>query len=167
MQLPDGASLERTDAVAKKVRDILQGDARRRHRRLDQRPQLPDQRGAVELGGRVRHSEAVGRARPPEQSASNLVAQVRGKLLGIPDAFALSFDPPSIPGLGATGGFEFQVEDLTRPRQRCAQRCRAGADRRGAQAAGAQPAAAVLLVLDLDAAIQLRSRPQQGEAARA
>ena len=24
----------------------------------------------------------------------------------------LSFDPPSIPGLGATGGFEFQVEDL-------------------------------------------------------
>ena len=31
----------------------------------------------------------------------------------IPDAFALSFDPPSIPGLGATGGFEFQLEDLT------------------------------------------------------
>ena len=30
----------------------------------------------------------------------------------IPGAFALSFDPPSIPGLGATGGFEFQVEDL-------------------------------------------------------
>src|SRR5215475_12560045 len=30
----------------------------------------------------------------------------------IPEAFALSFDPPSIPGLGATGGFEFQVEDL-------------------------------------------------------
>jgi multidrug efflux pump subunit AcrB len=25
----------------------------------------------------------------------------------------LSFDPPSIPGLGTTGGFEFQVEDLT------------------------------------------------------
>jgi hydrophobe/amphiphile efflux-1 (HAE1) family protein len=38
---------------------------------------------------------------------------VRPKLLQIPEAFALSFDPPSIPGLGATGGFEFQVEDLT------------------------------------------------------
>ena len=25
----------------------------------------------------------------------------------------MSFDPPSIPGLGATGGFEFQVEDLS------------------------------------------------------
>jgi multidrug efflux pump subunit AcrB len=26
---------------------------------------------------------------------------------------AISFDPPSIPGLGATGGFEFEVEDLS------------------------------------------------------
>ncbi len=51
--------------------------------------------------------------RPPEQSASRIVAEVRPKLLGIPDAIALSFDPPSIPGLGATGGFEFQVEDLS------------------------------------------------------
>jgi HAE1 family hydrophobic/amphiphilic exporter-1 len=31
----------------------------------------------------------------------------------LPGAFVLSFDPPSIPGLGATGGFEFQIEDLT------------------------------------------------------
>src|ERR1700709_2039710 len=35
------------------------------------------------------------------------------KLLMVPEAFVLSFDPPSIPGLGATGGFEFQVEDLS------------------------------------------------------
>ena len=38
---------------------------------------------------------------------------MRPKLLAIPDAFALSFDPPSVNGLGTTGGFEFQVEDLT------------------------------------------------------
>src|SRR5260370_9468982 len=51
--------------------------------------------------------------RPPEQGASNIVASVRPKLLGLPGAVALSFDPPSIPGLGTTGGFEFQVEDLS------------------------------------------------------
>ncbi len=51
--------------------------------------------------------------RPPEQTASNIVAKVRPQLLGLPGGLALSFDPPSIPGLGATGGFEFQVEDLT------------------------------------------------------
>ena len=51
--------------------------------------------------------------RGPEENASDFVAAVRPKLLAIPDAFALSFDPPSINGLGATGGFEFEVEDLT------------------------------------------------------
>ena len=64
VQLPDGASLERTDAVAEKVRDILQATPGVRDRGLHQRAQFPDQRGAVELGGRVRGLEAVGRARP-------------------------------------------------------------------------------------------------------
>ena len=41
------------------------------------------------------------------------MAAVRPKLLSLPGAIALSFDPPSIPGLGTTGGFEFEVEDLT------------------------------------------------------
>jgi HAE1 family hydrophobic/amphiphilic exporter-1 len=50
--------------------------------------------------------------RGPDQNASKLVADVRGKLLQMPEAFALSFDPPSIPGIGTTGGFEFVVEDL-------------------------------------------------------
>ena len=51
--------------------------------------------------------------RGAEQNASKIVATSDPKLLAIPDALALSFDPPSIPGLSATGGFEFQVEDLT------------------------------------------------------
>ena len=111
VQGPDGASLERTDAVAKKVRDILQATPGVDIVGFDQRPQLPDQRRAVEFGGGVRDPEALGE-RGPEESASPIVAQVRPKLLGIPEAFALSFDPPSIHGLGATGGFEFEVEDL-------------------------------------------------------
>ncbi|MHB1287025.1 MAG: efflux RND transporter permease subunit, partial [Leptospirales bacterium] len=46
-------------------------------------------------------------------TASMIVNAVRPKLLAIPQAIALSFDPPSIPGLGSTGGFEFELEDLT------------------------------------------------------
>ena len=112
IQLPDGASLERTDAVAKQVRDILKGTP------------------GVEIVGSISGLNFLTKAaqsnsavefailkpwdeRPPEQGASNIVASVRPKLLGLPGAIALSFDPPSIPGLGATGGFEFQVEDLT------------------------------------------------------
>ena len=113
VQLPDGASLERTDAVATQGARHPAGDARRRHRRLDQRPELPDQRGAVELGRRVRHPEAVGRATRPGRRPSRSSPRCGRSCCAIPDALALSFDPPSIPGLGATGGFEFQVEDLT------------------------------------------------------
>jgi hydrophobe/amphiphile efflux-1 (HAE1) family protein len=112
IQLPDGASLQRTDIVAKQVRDVLKTTP------------------GVEIVGSISGLNFLTRAaqsnsavefailkpwdeRPPEQGASNLVASVRPKLLQIPGAIALSFDPPSIPGLGTTGGFEFQIEDLT------------------------------------------------------
>ncbi|MDR3448687.1 MAG: efflux RND transporter permease subunit, partial [Alphaproteobacteria bacterium] len=112
IQLPDGASLERTDAVAKKVRDVLQST-----------PGV-DIVGSISglnfLTNAAQSNSAVEFAilkpwdqRPPEQNASRLVAELRPKLLSIPEAIVLSFDPPSIPGLGATGGFEFQVEDLS------------------------------------------------------
>jgi HAE1 family hydrophobic/amphiphilic exporter-1 len=112
IQLPDGASLARTDEVAKKVRGILKAT-----------PGV-DIVGSISglnfLTNAAQSSSAVEFAilkpwdeRPPEQNASKIVANVRGKLLQIPEAIVLSFDPPSIPGLGATGGFEFQVEDLT------------------------------------------------------
>ncbi|WP_051228714.1 efflux RND transporter permease subunit [Pleomorphomonas oryzae] len=112
VQLPDGASLERTNRVAEQVRDIL-----------EKTPGV-DIVGAISglnfLTSAAQSNSAVEFAilkpweeRGPEQNASKIVEEVRPKLLGIPDAFALSFDPPSIPGLGATGGFEFQVKDLT------------------------------------------------------
>ncbi|MBB4201125.1 hydrophobe/amphiphile efflux-1 family RND transporter [Rhodoblastus sphagnicola] len=112
IQLPDGASLERTDAVAKKVRDVLQAtpgvDIVGSISGLNFLTNAAQSNSAVEFAILKPWDE-----RPPEQSASRIVAEVRPKLLGIPDAIALSFDPPSIPGLGATGGFEFQVEDLS------------------------------------------------------
>jgi HAE1 family hydrophobic/amphiphilic exporter-1 len=112
VQLPDGASLQRTDEVAKQVRDLLQST-----------PGV-DIVGAITglnfLTNAAQSNSAVEFAilkpwdqRGPDQNASAIVNAVRPKLLGLPGAFALSFDPPSIPGLGATGGFEFQVEDLT------------------------------------------------------
>jgi len=111
IQLPDGASLERTDAVAGKVRDILQATPGVQIvgsiSGLNFLTSAQQSNSAVEFAILKPWSE-----RPPSQSATNLVNQVRPKLLGIPEAIVLSFDPPSIPGLGATGGFEFQLEDL-------------------------------------------------------
>jgi hydrophobe/amphiphile efflux-1 (HAE1) family protein len=112
IQLPDGASLERTDAAAKKVRDILQAtpgvDIVVSISGLNFLTNAAQSNAAVEFAILKPWDE-----RPPEQNASRIVAKVRPQLLAIPDAVALSFDPPSIPGLGSTGGFEFEVEDLS------------------------------------------------------
>ncbi|RWK10067.1 multidrug efflux RND transporter permease subunit [Mesorhizobium sp.] len=112
IQLPDGASLERTDAVAQKARDILQNtpgvDIVGSISGLNFLTSAAQSNSAVEFAILKPWDE-----RGPDQNASKLVEQVRGKLLQMPEAFALSFDPPSIPGLGTTGGFEFQVEDLS------------------------------------------------------
>ena len=111
VQLPDGASLQRTDAVAKKVRDILQAtpgvDIVGAISGLNFLTNAAQSNSAVEFAILKPWNE-----RGPDETASKIVAETRMKLLQIPDAFALSFDPPSIPGLGTTGGFEFEVEDL-------------------------------------------------------
>ncbi|MGO9134944.1 MAG: efflux RND transporter permease subunit [Methylovirgula sp.] len=112
IQLPDGASLERTDAVAKQVRGTLLA--------------TPGVDNVISISGlnfltnASQSNSAVEFAilkpwdeRSAAENASRIVANVRPKLLSIPGAIALSFDPPSIPGLGTTGGFEFEVEDLT------------------------------------------------------
>ncbi|WP_419696180.1 efflux RND transporter permease subunit [Mesorhizobium muleiense] len=112
IQLPDGASLERTDAVARKAREILQNtpgvDIVGSISGLNFLTSAAQSNSAVEFAILKPWDE-----RGPDQSASKLVADVRSKLMELPEAFALSFDPPSIPGIGTTGGFEFQVQDLT------------------------------------------------------
>jgi HAE1 family hydrophobic/amphiphilic exporter-1 len=112
IQLPDGASLQRTEAVAEKVRTILAAQ--------DGVMDVIPVTGTNFLTGANQSNSAVEFAllkpwaeRGARLTASNILAAVRPKLLAIPDAVALSFDPPSIPGIATTGGFEFQVEDLT------------------------------------------------------
>jgi HAE1 family hydrophobic/amphiphilic exporter-1 len=109
-QLPDGASLERTEAVAEKIRGILAAE--------DGVQDVVSVSGLNFLTS-ANQSNAVAAfavLKPWSErgslTASQIVARVRPKLLAIPESVALSFDPPAIPGIAATGGFEFQVEDL-------------------------------------------------------
>ena len=101
----------RTDAVALKVRDILQATPGVQIAGfisgLNFLTNAAQSNSAIEFAVLKPWSE-----RGPDENASKLVAQVRPKLLAIPEAFALSFDPPSVNGLGTTGGFELEVEDL-------------------------------------------------------
>jgi hydrophobe/amphiphile efflux-1 (HAE1) family protein len=112
IQLPDGASLERTEAVAENVRKILAAQ--------DGVQDVIPVTGANFLTGANQSNSAVEFAlltpwaeRGAKLTASHILDTVRPKLSAISDAVALSFDPPSIPGIATTGGFEFEVEDLT------------------------------------------------------
>ncbi len=113
VQLPDGASLARTEQVVKQIRGIVM-----------ERPEVDDVVAITGLNFLTNSQQSNSAAafailkpwaeRPGKQhSAQAIVAALKPRLLGLPDAIALSFDPPSIPGLGTTGGFEFEVEDLT------------------------------------------------------
>ena len=112
IQMPDGSSLQRTDEFAKKVRGILQStpgvDIVGSITGFNFLTYAAQSNAAVEFAILKPWDE-----RPPEQSAPNLVNALRMKLLSLPEGIALSFDPPSIPGMGSTGGFEFQIEDLS------------------------------------------------------
>ena len=163
VQGPDGASLERTDAVAQKVRDILQATPGRADRRLHQRAQFSHQRRAVEFGGRVRRPEALERAGPGRE---RLGPRRSGPAEASGDSRGLRAELRSAVGQRPRHDRRVRVRSRgsRRQGQRRAQRRDPGADRRGAQAAGAQPAVAVHFLLGLDAAALLRPRPDQGEA---
>ena len=45
-----------------------------------------------------------------EEQIQGLLAKVRGQLAQFPEATIAAFNPPSIPGLGNTGGFDFRLE---------------------------------------------------------
>ena len=47
-------------------------------------------------------------------AASDIVARVAPKLFAIPGAIVAAFEPPAIQGIGAFGGFQFQLQDLGR-----------------------------------------------------
>jgi HAE1 family hydrophobic/amphiphilic exporter-1 len=51
--------------------------------------------------------------RGPGESVGEVMAALKKQLTDLDAGVVVTFDPPSIPGIGQTGGFEFQLEDLT------------------------------------------------------
>ncbi|WP_434513271.1 efflux RND transporter permease subunit [Dechloromonas sp. ARDL1] len=109
VQLPAAASLNRTQAVTEKVDAILQG-----YEAVDKRLII---NGYNILNGAPQSDSAlfVATLKPWSERAGDSLKTV---LLGtymqgvkLPDAVVLAFNPPPIPGLGATGGFSFKLQD--------------------------------------------------------
>lgn len=112
LQLPEAAALGRTEAVLNQVEDILQNT-----------PGVQDVisiAGFSLLGGGNASNAALAIAvlehwdqrSTPELSLDAILGRIWGQFGTIPGASAIAFVPPSIPGLGMTGGFELQLQAL-------------------------------------------------------
>ncbi len=110
-QLPEAASLERTDAVVHKISEIILAQ--------------PGVQGAVAFPGFSVVSGAntsnTGTIfvplKPFEErvaqglSSGRILGELQPKMAGIKEAFIGVFPPPPILGLGSLGGFKVQVQD--------------------------------------------------------
>ncbi len=110
IQLPPAASLERTDAVLRKVDTVLL-----RHRDTIENFNMI---GGFSLGTRVSASNNAFYffgLRPWSErplDAEQLVQRLNGEFRrDVPEAIVVAVMPPAIPGLGSQGGFSFWLQD--------------------------------------------------------
>ncbi|MEX2222441.1 MAG: multidrug efflux RND transporter permease subunit [Candidatus Rokuibacteriota bacterium] len=112
VQLPDAASLERTDAVVRQIEQILL--------------ETPGIETVVAIGGRSFITGVNGpnvaslfpRLAPwstrktAELQAGAILGRLRARLGGIQEAVVVVFPPPPIRGISSGGGFQFELQSV-------------------------------------------------------
>jgi HAE1 family hydrophobic/amphiphilic exporter-1 len=111
LQLPEAASLERTDEVCRKIEAVL--------------AKTPGVKYTTTVVGFsllsfVRTSynglffvtlKDWGERKSRAEQYQEILQSINRQLGQLPDGFAISFSPPAIPGVGTSGGFTFVLED--------------------------------------------------------
>jgi hydrophobe/amphiphile efflux-1 (HAE1) family protein len=111
LQLPNAASLQRTDAVAREIETALAST-----------PGVQYTTSVIgfSLLSFVRTSyngfffvtlKPWDDRKSRDQQFQEIKQQINRRLSQIPEAIAFSFSPPAIPGVGTSGGFTFALED--------------------------------------------------------
>ncbi|WP_026616456.1 efflux RND transporter permease subunit [Ensifer aridi] len=111
IQLPEGSSLARTDAVVRRASEMVR--------------EVPGVRDAVAFAGfsgaTFTNASNAGVIFTPfdsfeerlknNQSATQIVGQIFGAMQSIQEAFIIAVPPPSVRGIGNSGGFKMQIMD--------------------------------------------------------
>ena len=112
IQLPDAASLQRTDAVMRKIDDMLAHLHGVKSFSGISGFSLLSNTSASYSGFYFLQLEPWEERKTEELSANGLMRSLNQKLrTEIPEAIAFAFGPPAIPGLGTAGGFTLMLQD--------------------------------------------------------
>jgi len=110
-QLPDGATLDRTEEVIRKM-----GKIALEHPGVESAVAFP----GLSINGFTNSANAgvvfvtlksFDERRGPAASGGAIAGSLNRKFAAIPEAFIAIFPPPPVQGLGTTGGFKLQIED--------------------------------------------------------
>ena len=113
VQLPDAASAQRTDEVMRQAEEILQHTPGVKfYSSVVGYSMLSGVQNTYSGFFFITLEEWAKRKKPEEQYRA-IVAHVNGAMSKIPSAIGFAFSPPAIPGVGASGGVTFILEDLS------------------------------------------------------
>ncbi len=110
-QLPDGATLDRTEAVIRRMGEIAQQNPN-----VESTLAFP----GLSINGFTNSSNSgivfamlkpFEERRRDDQAGGAVAMQLNQAFGGIQDAFIVMFPPPPVQGIGTTGGFKLQLED--------------------------------------------------------
>ena len=111
--LPDSASLDRSDAVARRIADIVLEHPAVEYASVLSGYSILDSQYKTNTATVFVSLKDFKEREGAELSLDGVIASIRPKFAAIEDAVVIPINPPPIPGLGMQGGFEMWVQDLT------------------------------------------------------
>jgi multidrug efflux pump len=111
LQLPDGASLERTEALARRVDEVVRATPGVRHTISVPGYSVVTATNVSNVGGMFVILEPFEERIASGRSANVVLADLRARFRQVQDAVVVAFGAPPVDGLGTTGGFKMQVQD--------------------------------------------------------
>jgi HAE1 family hydrophobic/amphiphilic exporter-1 len=111
VQLPEAASMERTNAAMRKIDEILKNEPGVHYVNAVSGYSLLSQTASPRAGLYFVQLAPYDERATRELQSDGIVASVNRKLYGLPDAQAFAFLPPAIPGVGQAGGVDVFIQD--------------------------------------------------------
>jgi multidrug efflux pump len=110
-QLPDGATLDRTEDVIRRMSEIALKQEGVEHAVAFPGLSINGFTNSANAGIVFATLKPFEERRTPDLSGGAIAAQLNKQFAAIPEAFIAIFPPPPVSGLGTIGGFKLQIED--------------------------------------------------------